>query len=64
MQYSLPYDELITLARRFTPNWMIQMDGTFNPNRIKLPLIDVSGVTNTGHSFIFAFYFATSSSDN
>lgn len=58
-------DELIRLARRFTPDWMIQMDGTFNTNRIKLPLIDVLGVTNTGHSFIFAFCFVTSeSSDN
>jgi hypothetical protein len=58
-------DELIRLARRFTPDWMIQMDGTFNTNRIKLPLINVLSVTNTGHSFIFAFCFMTSeSSDN
>jgi MULE transposase domain len=55
-------DELIKLARRFTPDWMIQMDGTFNTNRIKMPLIDVLGVTNTGHSFIFAFCFVTSES--
>jgi hypothetical protein len=58
-------DELIALARRFTPDWMIQMDGTFNTNRIKMPLIDILGVTNTGNSFIFAFCFVTSeSSDN
>jgi hypothetical protein len=58
-------DELMKLARRFTPDWMIQMDGTFNTNRIRMPLIDVLGVTNTGHSFIFAFCFVTSeSSDN
>jgi hypothetical protein len=58
-------DELIKLARRFTPDWMIETDGTFNTNCIKLPLMDVLGVTNTGHSFIFAFCFATSeSSDN
>jgi MULE transposase domain len=41
------------------------MDGTFNTNRIKMPLIDILGVTNTGNSFIFAFCFVTSeSSDN
>ena len=58
-------DELINLARRFTPDWMIQVDGTFNTNRIKMPLIDALGVTNTGHSFIFAFCLVTSeSSDN
>jgi hypothetical protein len=38
------------------------MDGTFNTNRIKMPLIDILGVTNTGHSFIFAFCFVTSES--
>jgi hypothetical protein len=58
-------NELIRLARRFTPDWMIQMDRTFNTNRIKLPLIDVLSVTNTGHSFIFTFCFVTlESSDN
>jgi hypothetical protein len=58
-------DELIRLARRFTPDWMIQVDGTFNTNRIRIPLIDYLGVSNTGHSFLFAFCFVTSeSSDN
>lgn len=57
--------DLIKLARRFTPDWMVQMDGTFNTNQIKIPLIDILGVTNTGHSFIFTFCFVTSeSSDN
>jgi hypothetical protein len=58
-------DDLIKLARRFCPDWMIQTDGTFNTNRIKMPLIDCLGVNNTGKSFIFAFAFVTSeSSDN
>ena len=53
------------LARRFCPDWMIQVDGTFNTNRIRMPLIDVLGVTNTGHSFLLAFCFVTSeSADN
>jgi hypothetical protein len=58
-------NELIRLARRFCPDWMIQMDGTFNTNRLKMPLIDVLGVTNTEHSFLFTFCFVTSeSADN
>jgi hypothetical protein len=55
-------DDLIRLARRFCPDWMVQMDGTFNTNKIKMPLTDVLGVTNTGNSFIFAFSFVTSES--
>ncbi|MGH7240163.1 MAG: transposase, partial [Candidatus Saccharimonadales bacterium] len=49
-------------ARRFTPDWMIQVDGTFNTNRIRMPLIDCLGVSNTGKSFVFAFAFVTSES--
>lgn len=53
---------LISLARRFCPDWMIQADGTFNTNRIRMPLIDCLGVNNVGKSFIFAFAFVTSES--
>jgi hypothetical protein len=57
--------EMTRLARRFTPDWMIQVDGTFNTNCIRMPLIDCLGVSNTGHSFLFAFCFVTSeSADN
>ena len=58
-------DVLMRLARRFYSDWMIQVDGTFNTNRTRMPLINVLGVTNTGHSFSFAFCFVTSeSADN
>jgi hypothetical protein len=55
-------DTLIKQARRFCPDWMIQVDGTFNTNKIRMPLIDCLGVNNTGKSFIFAFCFVTSES--
>jgi MULE transposase domain len=55
-------DRLIKQARRFTPDWMIQVDGTFNTNKIRMPLIDCLGVSNCGKSFIFAFAFVTSES--
>lgn len=38
----------------------MQADGTFNINVIKMPLIDMIGVTNTGETFPFAFCFVTS----
>jgi hypothetical protein len=58
-------ERLIRLARRFTPDWMIQVDGTFNTNKIRMPLINCLGVTNTSKSFVFAFAFVTSeSADN
>jgi hypothetical protein len=57
-------NNLIKLTRRFCPDWMIQTDGTFNSNRIKMPLIDCLGVNNTGKSFIFAFAFVTSDSSD
>lgn len=55
-------DRLIRQARRFTPDWMIQVDGTFNTNKIRMPLIDCLGVSNTGKSFFFGFAFVTSES--
>ena len=53
---------LITFARRFCPDWMIQVDGTFKTNAIKMPLIDMIGVTNTGSTFPFGFCFVMSES--
>jgi hypothetical protein len=55
-------DALIKQARRFCPDWIIQVDGTFNTNKIRMPLIDCLGMNNTGKSFIFAFCFVTSES--
>jgi MULE transposase domain len=57
--------DLVRVARRFCPNWVIQVDGTFNTNAIRMPLIDCLGVSNTSKSFLFAFCFVTSeSADN
>lgn len=58
--FTLP--DLVALARRLCPDWMMQADGTFNTNVIKMPLIDMIGVTNTGLIFPFAFCFVTSES--
>jgi hypothetical protein len=53
-------NDLVRLARRFCPHWVIQVDGTFNTNAIRMPLIDCLGVSNTSKSFLFAFCFVTS----
>ena len=39
---------------------MIQVDGPFNTNEIRMPLIDCLGISNTGKSSFFTFYFVTS----
>ena len=41
---------------------MIQIDGTFNTNKIRMPLIDCLEINNIGKSFIFVFIFVTSES--
>jgi len=58
--FTLP--RLITLARRFCPDWMIQVDSTFKTNAIKMPLINMIGVTNTGSTFPFGFCFVMAES--
>jgi hypothetical protein len=42
----------------------MQTDNTFKINVIKMPLIDIIGVINTGLTFSFAFYFITLESSN
>jgi MULE transposase domain len=55
-------NDLIKLARRFCPGWIIQVNGTFNLNVIQILLIDCLGINNTGKSFLFTFCFITSES--
>ena len=53
---------MITLARRFISNWMLQTDATFNTNRLRLPLSVITGVTNTGKTFPAGLCFTMSES--
>jgi len=41
---------------------MIEIDTTFNTNSHRLPLTVLTGISNTGHSFLLAFNFVFSES--
>jgi hypothetical protein len=49
-------------AQRFVADWLIIIDGTFNTNNLKLPLLMLIGVLNTNKTFPVAFLFCPSES--
>ena len=49
-------------AQRFCSSFMVEIDTTFNINNLKLPLIVLTEVTNTGDSFPASFCFVPSES--
>ena len=51
------------LAKRFTSDFCIQNDATFNTNAQKLLLFVAVGVPNTNQSFLAAFSFSTQESE-
>ena len=55
-------DERIRLARRFVSGFIYKTDATFNTNTLRLPLLVMVRIDNTGHTFPMAFMFITSES--
>jgi hypothetical protein len=53
-------DQQIAYGRRFLPNQIFLIDGTFETNRLGLVLLVVVGVTNTNRNFPVAYSFAKS----
>jgi hypothetical protein len=49
-------------TQRFVADWLIIIDGTFNTNELRLPLLVVVGVLNTNKTFPVAFSFCPSES--
>ena len=49
-------------AQRFVADWLIVIDGTFNTNELRLPLLVVVGVLSTNKTFPVAFSFCPSES--
>jgi hypothetical protein len=49
-------------AQRFVAGFALIIDGTFNTNRLRMPLIICVGITNTGRTFPIAISFAMSES--
>lgn len=50
------------LARRFVSGFVIETDATFNTNALNLPLLSITGITNTSRMFVIAHCFITSES--
>ena len=47
----------ILLAQRFCAGQLLVVDGTFNTNKLRLPLLTSIGITNTGKSFPIALSY-------
>lgn len=50
----------IALAQRFVAAFVLVIDGTFNANNLRLPLLIAVGVTNSGKTFPVAFSYCPS----
>ena len=55
-------DTQVQWTQQFCSSFMIEINTTFNTNNLRLPLIILTGVTNTRASFSAAFYFVSSES--
>ena len=49
-------------AQRFVADWLVIIDGTFNTNEDRLPLLVVGGTLNNGQTFPVAFSYCPSES--
>jgi hypothetical protein len=52
----------ILLARRFVSGFMYETDATFNTNKLRLLLLVIVGIDNTGKTFPMAFMYHTTES--
>jgi hypothetical protein len=49
------HKEQLAYARRFVSDWLLVIDGTFNTNKDRLPLLIAVGVLNSERTFPVAF---------
>ena len=49
-------------TRRFITNFLLVVNGTFNTNDLRLTLVNMVGVLNTGETFPVAFSYCASKS--
>ena len=55
IQIWFTYPRLIEAARRFVSDFVLIIVGTFNTNKLKLPLLIAVGILNSGKTFPVAF---------
>jgi hypothetical protein len=62
IQLFFAHHEQLEAAKRFISDWLIVIDGTFNTNEDRLPLLVVVGVLNSGKTFPICFSYCPSES--
>ena len=54
---------LLEATRRFVADWLCVIDGTFNTNNLRMPILIAVGILNSGKTFPIAFSFCPSESE-
>ena len=62
VQIWFSHPRMLDLARRFVSDFCLIIDGTFNTNKYKLPLLVAVGVMNSGRTFPIAYSWCQSES--
>jgi hypothetical protein len=62
VQLFFAHREQLEAAARFVADWVIVIDGTFNTNELRLPLLVCVGVLSTNKTFPVAFSYCPSES--
>lgn len=62
VQLFFAHRKQLEAATRFVSDWVITIDGTFNTNELRLPLLVVVGVLSTNETFPVAFSYCPSES--
>ena len=55
--------EQLNVAARFCSDFLLVIDGTFNTNKERLPLLIAVGVLNSGYTFPVCFSYCPSESE-
>ena len=62
IQIWFAHPKQLAVAQRFAADQVLIIDGTFNTNQLRLPLLVAVGITNSGLMFPVAFSFCPSES--
>lgn len=62
VQLWFAHREQLNAAARFCSDWLLVIDGTFNTNKDRLPLLIAVGVLNSGKTFPVCFSYCPSES--
>jgi hypothetical protein len=63
LQLWFAHREQLNVAARFCSDFLVVIDGTFNTNKERLPLLIAVGVLNSGYTFPVCFSYCPSESE-